>query len=163
MKYDLVFEGEAPRAWYSWAPWRNYSTAATVPASARTSAGAITAVLLAAGYSPANMLKALNEKENGRSVFAGFMGEPEPFTKEEIKKSATRQVFTNIDLKFVPGFMEAPGRRVGPLARRPPALTAFCGFCRSAAAGFRRHASSAGFRPSWTPIPKPNSSVHTAR
>jgi predicted acylesterase/phospholipase RssA len=54
------------------------------------------------------MLKALNEKENGRSVFAGFMGEPEEFTKEEIKKSATRDVFTNIDLKFVPGFLEGP-------------------------------------------------------
>jgi predicted acylesterase/phospholipase RssA len=109
MKYDLVFEGGGAKGMvFVGALEELFNRGHSAGRLLGTSAGAITAVLLAAGYSPANMLKALNEKENGRSVFAGFMGEPEAFTKEEIKKSATRQVFTNIDLKFVPGFLEGP-------------------------------------------------------
>ncbi len=73
-----------------------------------TSAGAITAALLAAGYTTQEMLAALSEKENGKSVFSGFMGDPAPFTKEEVKKSAIRDLLRNIDLKFVPGFLEGP-------------------------------------------------------
>ena len=41
-----------------------------------TSAGAITATLRAAGYSPAEMLAAVNEKVNGKPRFAGFMDRP---------------------------------------------------------------------------------------
>lgn len=41
-----------------------------------TSAGALTATLLAAGYSAEEMEAALNEQENGRSVFDEFMGPP---------------------------------------------------------------------------------------
>jgi NTE family protein len=41
-----------------------------------TSAGAITAALLAAGYSPDEMLDAVNEKLNGKPRFASFMDAP---------------------------------------------------------------------------------------
>jgi NTE family protein len=41
-----------------------------------TSAGAITATLLAAGYSPEEMLAAVNEKLNGKPRFASFMDHP---------------------------------------------------------------------------------------
>jgi predicted acylesterase/phospholipase RssA len=109
MKYDLVFEGGGAKGMvFVGALEEFFSRGHSAGRLLGTSAGAITAVLLAAGYGPASMLKALNEKEDGRSVFAGFMGEPEPFTKEEVKKSATREVFANIDLKFVPGFLEGP-------------------------------------------------------
>ena len=109
MKYDLVFEGGGAKGMvFVGALEEFFNRGHSAGRLLGTSAGAITAVLLAAGYSPANMLKALNEKENGRSVFQGFMGDPESFTKAEIKKSATREVFTNIDLKFVPGFLEGP-------------------------------------------------------
>jgi NTE family protein len=109
MKYDLVFEGGGAKGMvFVGALEEFFNRGHSAGRLLGTSAGAITAVLLAAGYSPANMLKALNEKENERSVFEGFMGDPEKFTKEEIKKSATRDVFTNIDLKFVPGFLEGP-------------------------------------------------------
>jgi len=92
MKYDLVFEGGGAKGMvFVGALEELFNRGHSAGRLLGTSAGAITAVLLAAGYSPANMLKALNEKENGRSVFAGFMGEPEPFTKEEVKKSATRR------------------------------------------------------------------------
>ncbi|HWR93141.1 MAG TPA: patatin-like phospholipase family protein [Desulfobacterales bacterium] len=109
MKYDLVFEGGGAKGMvFVGALEEFFSRGHSAGRLLGTSAGAIAAVLLAAGYGPASMLKALNEKENGQSVFAGFMGQPEPFAEEEIKESATRMVFSNIDLKFVPGFLEGP-------------------------------------------------------
>ncbi len=109
MKYDLVFEGGGAKGMvFVGALEELFSRGHSAGRLLGTSAGAIAAVLLAAGYGPASMLKALNEKENGQSVFAGFMGAPEPFAEKEIKESATRMVFTNIDLKFVPGFLEGP-------------------------------------------------------
>ena len=101
MKYDLVFEGGGAKGMvFVGALEEFFNRGHSTGRLLGTSAGAITAVLLAAGYTPGKMLEALNEKEEGRSVFTGFMGEPEAFTKEEIKKSATRDVLTNIDLKF---------------------------------------------------------------
>ncbi len=72
-----------------------------------TSAGAIMAALLAAGYTPAEMLSALHEKDdNGKPVFDAFMGEPAPLSKEEIKQSALRGFLKDVNLKFVPDFVE---------------------------------------------------------
>lgn len=109
MRYDLVFEGGGAKGMvFVGALEEFFNRGHSAGRLLGTSAGAIAATLLAAGYSPAKMLEALNEKENGRSVFEGFMGDPEPFSKEEVKKSATREVLANIDLKFVPGFLEGP-------------------------------------------------------
>lgn len=71
-----------------------------------TSAGAITAALLAAAYTAEEMLAALSEKEDGQPVFAGFLGTPPPFTKEEIQGSALRDFLRSVDLPYVPGFLE---------------------------------------------------------
>jgi predicted acylesterase/phospholipase RssA len=72
-----------------------------------TSAGAITATLLAVGYTPEEMLVALVEKgADGMSVFAGFMGTPLPFTDEELRASATRRLLDGVDFTFVPDFAE---------------------------------------------------------
>lgn len=72
-----------------------------------TSAGAITATLLAAGYSPEEMLTALTEKGvDGKSVFAGFMGPPKPFTDKELSESAMLRFFSGIDFTLIPGFLE---------------------------------------------------------
>jgi predicted acylesterase/phospholipase RssA len=107
MKYDLVFEGGGAKGFvFVGALEEFYRRTHTAGRLLGTSAGAITAVLLAAGYSPEKMLEALNEKENGQSVFNGFMGEPEPFTKKQIRESSTRAFLEGIDLKFVPGFLE---------------------------------------------------------
>jgi predicted acylesterase/phospholipase RssA len=56
-----------------------------------TSAGAISATLLAAGYSPDEMLAAVNERANGKPRFASFMDHPRAadFTDEQRKKSET--------------------------------------------------------------------------
>ncbi len=71
-----------------------------------TSAGAITAVLLAAGYTPEEMLAALAEKEGDRSVFAGFMGSPGAFSAEELAGSALRRLLDGVDFTFLPGPLE---------------------------------------------------------
>jgi predicted acylesterase/phospholipase RssA len=72
-----------------------------------TSAGAITATLLAAGYTPKEMLAALAEKgSDGKSVFTSFMGPPARFTEAELQASATRRLLDAVDLTFVPDIVE---------------------------------------------------------
>jgi predicted acylesterase/phospholipase RssA len=107
MKYDLVFEGGGAKGMvfvgaYNELVRRGHSPGRLLG----TSAGAITATLLAAGYTPQEMLDALNERENDQSVFAGFMGDPSPFSKEEISASGIRKLLRDINLKFVPNFIE---------------------------------------------------------
>jgi len=72
-----------------------------------TSAGAITAVSLAAGYTPDEMLESLAEKdEEDNPVFASFLGVPAPFDEEGIRKSAIRQLLADLNLPFVHDFFE---------------------------------------------------------
>lgn len=107
MKYDLVFEGGGAKGMvFVGACDELFKHGHTTGRLLGTSAGAITAVLLAAGYTPREMLDALNEKENGESVFTGFMGEPAAFTKEEILASAIRKLLRDINLNFVFDFVE---------------------------------------------------------
>ena len=54
-----------------------------------TSAGAITATLLAAGYSPDEMLVAINEKVNGKPRFASFMDAPRAGDFSDAQKDAS--------------------------------------------------------------------------
>jgi predicted acylesterase/phospholipase RssA len=107
MEYDLVFEGGGAKGMVFVGAYKELVRRGhTAGRLLGTSAGAITAALLAAGYTPQEMLGALNERENGRPVFAGFMGEPSPFTKEEILASGIRKLLRDINLKFVPNFIE---------------------------------------------------------
>ncbi len=71
-----------------------------------TSAGAITATTLAAGYSDQEILQALDEKVNGKPVFATFLGAPPPFDDAHIKQSAFREMLRSINLPLIPEFAE---------------------------------------------------------
>lgn len=72
-----------------------------------TSAGAITAVSLAAGYTPDEMLQSLAEKdEEGNPVFASFLGSPAPFDEQAVRDSAIRKLLGDLNLPFVPDFVE---------------------------------------------------------
>jgi NTE family protein len=72
-----------------------------------TSAGAITAVSLAAGYTPDEMLHALAEKDaDGTPVLASFLGIPAPFDETAIQQSAIRKLLADLDIPFVPDFVE---------------------------------------------------------
>jgi predicted acylesterase/phospholipase RssA len=107
MKYDLVFEGGGAKGMvFVGACQEFFKRGHTFDRLLGTSAGAITATLLAAGYTPREMLDALTEKEDGRSVFAGFMGPPPPFTDEEIQKGAFRRFLHAVDFKFIPDVLE---------------------------------------------------------
>jgi predicted acylesterase/phospholipase RssA len=72
-----------------------------------TSAGAITAALLAAGYGSGEMMDALQEKRDGRPVFAEFMGVPAAFDEKAVRDSATRAFLRDLDLPLIPDFAEA--------------------------------------------------------
>lgn len=107
MKYDLVFEGGGAKGMvFVGACEEFFKRGHTFDRLLGTSAGAITATLLAAGYTPDEMLAALTEKENGKSVFASFMGPPRLFTDEEIRKGAFRRFLEAVDFKFIPDRLE---------------------------------------------------------
>ncbi|HSB67851.1 MAG TPA: patatin-like phospholipase family protein [Candidatus Methylomirabilis sp.] len=107
MKYDLVFEGGGAKGMVFVGAYEEFVRRGhAFGRLLGTSAGAITAVLLAAGYSAEEMQEALNERESGKPVFAGFMGDPARFTQEEIRASATRTLLRNVNVRFIPDFLE---------------------------------------------------------
>src|SRR5262245_6285608 len=107
MKYDLVFEGGGAKGMvFVGACEEFFGRGHMFDRLLGTSAGAITAALLAAGYTPEEMLEALTGKEGGKSVFAGFMGPPPPFTDQEIAASATQRLLDGVDFTFVPNVLE---------------------------------------------------------
>src|SRR5215467_9178649 len=107
MKYDLVFEGGGAKGMvFVGACEEFFRRGHSFDRLLGTSAGAITATLLAAGYTPAEMLAALVEKEGGKAVFTGFMGPPLPFTDAELAASATRRLLDGVDFTFVPNLLE---------------------------------------------------------
>lgn len=107
MEYDLVFEGGGAKGIVLIGAYEVFSKAGhTFGRLLGTSAGAITATLLAAGYDVQELLDALSERENDRPVFAGFLGEPAPFDQAAIDNSAIRSLLRNIDITFLPEFFE---------------------------------------------------------
>ena len=46
------------------------------------------------------------EKVDGHSALASFLGEPEPFTQDEVKASATRHLFRAVNLPLIPDKVE---------------------------------------------------------
>jgi NTE family protein len=104
MKYDLVFEGGGAKGMvFVGACQEFFDRGHSFGRLIGTSAGAITAALLTAGYTSQEMLEALVEKgPGGRSVFAAFMGPPAPFSDDELRTSATQRLLNGVDFTFVP-------------------------------------------------------------
>ncbi len=72
-----------------------------------TSAGAITALALAAGYTVPELEAALTEKDaQGKPIFVGFLGDPPPFDAEAIRHSAIRKLLQELNMPYVPDFTE---------------------------------------------------------
>ena len=120
MKYDLVFEGGGAKGMVFVGACEELAAQGhEFGRLLGTSAGAITATLLAAGYSPTEMLEALAEQNSdGKSVFASFMGRPREFSDAELDRSATLKLLDGVDLTFVPDVLEraAHGKLVRSLA-----------------------------------------------
>jgi predicted acylesterase/phospholipase RssA len=108
MIYDLVFEGGGAKGFvfvgaYDEFVKRGHSFGRLLG----TSAGSISAVLMAAGYTPDEMIAALNERDAaGKPVMAGFLGEPVPLTPEQIRNSAIRKLLKDVNVTLVPDFLE---------------------------------------------------------
>lgn len=107
MQYDLVFEGGGAKGFVFVGAMREFEARGhTHGRLLGTSAGAITATLLAAGYTSAEMDAALDEKVDGQSVFESFLGEPAAFDEESIQNSITRNFLRNLNIPMLPDFVE---------------------------------------------------------
>ena len=107
MKYDMVFEGGGAKGMVFVGAMQVFTEAGhTYDRLIGTSAGAITATTLAAGYSNEEMLAALSETVDGKPVFTTFMGDPPPFDDDHVKNSAVRELLHNIDVPGVPPLIE---------------------------------------------------------
>lgn len=72
-----------------------------------TSAGAVTALALAAGYTIPELNAALTEKDaQDRPIFMSFLGDPPPFDADAISRSAIRRLLADLNLPLVPDFVE---------------------------------------------------------
>lgn len=104
MKYDLVFEGGGAKGMAFVGAMRAFEAAGhTIGRLVGSSAGAITATSLAAGYSAAEMLAALDEKAGDQPVFATFLGDPTP---PPLDRSALAEFIAAIDWSLMPNWAE---------------------------------------------------------
>ena len=108
MIYDLVFEGGGAKGFVLVGAYDEFVKRGHTPGRLLgTSAGAITAALMAAGYTPQEMLAALDERDAaGKPVMAAFLGAPAPFTPDQIRNSAIRHLLKGVNLTFIPDFVE---------------------------------------------------------
>jgi predicted acylesterase/phospholipase RssA len=108
MQYDLVFEGGGAKGSVFVGALQEFGNRGHTPGRLiGTSAGAITATLIAAGYEPEEMLEAVNEKlPNGKPRFSTFMDIPEAFQTKDVEKSLTYDLFKKVDIPFIPELLE---------------------------------------------------------
>jgi len=102
--FDVVFEGGGAKgSAFVGALTALLEQGHTIRRMVGTSAGAITAALLAAGYSPAEMLTAVNEKQNGVPRFAGFMDRPRgsDFSEQQRENSETMRALRTIHVPMI--------------------------------------------------------------
>jgi NTE family protein len=122
MKYDVVFEGGGAKgAVFAGALQEFEARGHTIGRLLGTSAGAITAAALAAGYNSQELLQALVERRDGKPIFTTFMATPGPFSQEEIANSAMQAFLRAITLPLLPGFIKNVLFRAlwGALMRQP--------------------------------------------
>jgi predicted acylesterase/phospholipase RssA len=108
MQYDLVFEGGGAKgAVFVGAIQEFERRGHTARRFVGTSAGAITATLMAAGYTSVKMLAVTKEKTaDGKPRFSTFMDIAEEFSAADIDNSLAREIFNRVDLPLVPTWVE---------------------------------------------------------
>jgi NTE family protein len=107
MQYDMVFEGGGAKGFVFVGAMEEFEKRGhTHGRLLGTSAGAITACLLAAGYKSGEMLSALKEKKDGKSVFTTFMGDPTNVDEKSVQQSSIRKLLREINVKFIPDPVE---------------------------------------------------------
>ena len=107
MQYDLVFEGGGAKGMVFVGAMQAFEAEGHMYGRLLgASAGAITATLLAAGYTAQEMLAALDEQKDGRPVFASFMGIPGPFDAATLHDGVIHAVLQNLDVPWLPDAIE---------------------------------------------------------
>lgn len=103
MNFDLAFEGGGAKgAVFIGAIAELEHRGHTMRRLVGTSAGALVALLVAAGYSAADMHEALGERlDDGTSRMATFLDVPTHFTEDELDRSALQRLFDRVDLPLV--------------------------------------------------------------
>ncbi len=122
MQFDLVFEGGGAKGIAFVGALQALAAAGHTPGRVLgTSAGAITATALAAGYSVEEIRAALLEQIGGKPVFTTFLGEPTGFTQQELESGAMRHLLEGIDVPVLPPAVEEHLDKllVEAMARRP--------------------------------------------
>jgi len=122
MEYDLVFEGGGAKGMVFAGALQEFEDRGhTVGRVMGTSAGAITATGIAAGYTAAEVLEALTEEKDGQPVFVTFLGTPDALSDEEIDSSVTRALLRAVDVPLVPERIEREleDRLLAALMRHP--------------------------------------------
>ena len=113
-QYDLVFEGGGAKGIVFVGAMQAFEDAGhTFHRLIGTSAGAITAALLAAGYDSVGFQKAMSEKlPDGQARFTSFMDVPQSFAEMDIENSLTYQILADIDIPYIPDSIEKHVDRV---------------------------------------------------
>ncbi len=108
MQYDLVFEGGGAKgAVFVGAIQEFERRKHTGRRFIGTSAGAITATLMAAGYTATDMLAVTKERTAaGKPRFSTFMDIAEAFQQDDIDKSLTQEIFNRVDLPLFPDWIQ---------------------------------------------------------
>src|SRR5689334_148212 len=110
-KYDVVFEGGGAKGIaFVGALEVLQQHGHTLRRFIGTSAGAITATLLAAGYTCEELMTAINERlPDGSPRFSSFMDIPLPedFPQQVRDNSTTMMALKEIDIPFVPAGLES--------------------------------------------------------
>lgn len=107
-EFDLVFEGGGAKGTVFIGALQEFEARGLKPRRlVGTSAGAITATLVAAGYGAAQLEEFAQETtSDGKPVFATFMDIPDSFEDEVINNSLTQRIFARVDMPGIPGFVE---------------------------------------------------------
>jgi NTE family protein len=122
-EYDMVFEGGGAKGSAFAGALKEFFDRGLKPRRlVGTSAGAISATFLAAGYTPDEMLEAVNERgEDGRPRFASFMDHPvkDDFTQEQLDASVTFGIFRATHIPFLPNWDGFDRRLLNALLHAP--------------------------------------------
>lgn len=108
MQFDLVFEGGGAKGIvFVGALQALESRGHTIGRVIGTSAGAITATLIAAGFDSEEALHATQEKlPNGKPRFSSFMDTPGTFDEQVIQNSLSYQLLSEVDIPYLPDILE---------------------------------------------------------
>ena len=124
MVYDLVFEGGGAKGMVFVGALKEFERRKfQYGRLLGTSAGAISATLVAAGYTVDEMLEALAEKKNGKSVFSEFMATPSSIPEDVINDGAISSFLDGYNIPYLPDFLERVIKRslLAYLAEKIPA------------------------------------------